>query len=294
MKFYKARVMFVLIGALFLGVSFVCAETIILKSGLTFEGKIIEKTDEHIKVDFQGVPLTYYFDQIESIDGIKVEEKTEKNNSQILTEAKVESASTPAKQNHNYINNKFNFRFTIPDGWALIDEDNYSEYWRKLSERAQMEKGFKAVCFLVEQFNLGVLDGPSFMDETFPVAIVLARLKAVPENMKQYSLDRIVKIVYDDNKRKYSLVEKSSKGKIKIDFKEIKNVSKESILKITMSSSDKQDGKTGWVVMYRYVYVNQVKTEINDFFVSGMCYLDQSKEYGPVYDNFVKDFQVFE
>jgi hypothetical protein len=37
------------------------AETIVLKSGKTIEGKLIEKTDEHIKIDFQGVPLTYFF-----------------------------------------------------------------------------------------------------------------------------------------------------------------------------------------------------------------------------------------
>ena len=48
------------------------AETIILKSGKTVEGKIIEKTDKYIKIDFQGMPLTYYSDEIESIDGKKL------------------------------------------------------------------------------------------------------------------------------------------------------------------------------------------------------------------------------
>ncbi len=48
------------------------AETIVLKSGKKVEGKIIAKTDEYIKIDFQGVPLTYFFDEIESIDGEKV------------------------------------------------------------------------------------------------------------------------------------------------------------------------------------------------------------------------------
>jgi len=45
------------------------AEIIVLKSGKTMEGKLIEKTDKYIKIDFQGVPLTYYFDEIQSIDG---------------------------------------------------------------------------------------------------------------------------------------------------------------------------------------------------------------------------------
>jgi len=45
------------------------AVTVVFKSGKTIEGEIIEKTDEYIKLEFQGVPLTYYFDDIESIDG---------------------------------------------------------------------------------------------------------------------------------------------------------------------------------------------------------------------------------
>jgi len=43
--------------------------TIQLKSGKTVEGKTIEKTDEYIKIEYYGIPLTYYFDEIESIDG---------------------------------------------------------------------------------------------------------------------------------------------------------------------------------------------------------------------------------
>ena len=51
---------------------FTFAETIGLKSGKTVEGKLIEKTDKYIKIDFQGVPLTYFFDEIESIDAKKI------------------------------------------------------------------------------------------------------------------------------------------------------------------------------------------------------------------------------
>jgi len=44
-------------------------ETILLKNGKTIEAEIIEKTDVYIKVGYYGVPLTYYLDEIESIDG---------------------------------------------------------------------------------------------------------------------------------------------------------------------------------------------------------------------------------
>lgn len=43
------------------------ADTIVLKSGKTVEGKIIERTDKYIKIDFQGVLLTYFNDDIRSI-----------------------------------------------------------------------------------------------------------------------------------------------------------------------------------------------------------------------------------
>ena len=48
---------------------FAFAETIVLKSGKTVEGKMLEKTDTYIKLNINGMPITYYTDQIERIDG---------------------------------------------------------------------------------------------------------------------------------------------------------------------------------------------------------------------------------
>ncbi|MFA6281264.1 MAG: hypothetical protein WCY05_02020 [Candidatus Omnitrophota bacterium] len=47
--------------------SSVFAETIVLKSGKTVEGKILEQTDKYIKVDIEGISITYYLDEIQSI-----------------------------------------------------------------------------------------------------------------------------------------------------------------------------------------------------------------------------------
>ena len=59
----------VLISILFLSFPiYTLAETVILKSGKTLEGKITDKTDKYIKIDVEGVLLTYYFNEIESID----------------------------------------------------------------------------------------------------------------------------------------------------------------------------------------------------------------------------------
>ncbi|MCX5668949.1 MAG: hypothetical protein NTX89_02345 [Candidatus Omnitrophica bacterium] len=66
----RSIILVLIIYICFSGSSF--AETILLKSGRTVEGKLIKKTDEYIKIDFQGMPLTYYLEDIESIDGEKV------------------------------------------------------------------------------------------------------------------------------------------------------------------------------------------------------------------------------
>lgn len=45
------------------------AQTVIkLKSGKTIEGELIEKTDKYIKLKFHGVSLTYWIDEVESIN----------------------------------------------------------------------------------------------------------------------------------------------------------------------------------------------------------------------------------
>ncbi|MCX5693633.1 MAG: hypothetical protein NT014_00640, partial [Candidatus Omnitrophica bacterium] len=50
----------------FLSLSF--SQTITLKSGQKIEGKIIEQTDKYVKVEFEGVELIFYNDEIFSID----------------------------------------------------------------------------------------------------------------------------------------------------------------------------------------------------------------------------------
>lgn len=58
-------VLFCLPGALF-------AAEIVLRSGQKVEGAIIEQTDTYVKVDFMDVPLTYFLEDIDSIDGVSV------------------------------------------------------------------------------------------------------------------------------------------------------------------------------------------------------------------------------
>lgn len=64
------KAMEILLLALCLSFSTIAlAETVVLKSGKMVEGKIVEKTDKYIKVDFYGVILAYSTDEIERVDG---------------------------------------------------------------------------------------------------------------------------------------------------------------------------------------------------------------------------------
>jgi len=58
------------ISLLFLGNVF--CDTIILKSGKQVEGSIKERTNDAVKVDMEGVVITYYLMDIDSINGQKV------------------------------------------------------------------------------------------------------------------------------------------------------------------------------------------------------------------------------
>jgi len=65
-KIVSLSLMLVLSGFCF--ISLVFAENIYLKSGKVVKAKIIEKTDKYIKVDFEGVTLTYFNEDIDHIE----------------------------------------------------------------------------------------------------------------------------------------------------------------------------------------------------------------------------------
>lgn len=45
------------------------AETIYLKNGTKIEGRIVEKSEQQVKVDIRGMTLTYFTDEIDRIEG---------------------------------------------------------------------------------------------------------------------------------------------------------------------------------------------------------------------------------
>ena len=43
-------------------------DIIILKSGKKIAGKIVEQTDDHVRIEIEGIPITYYSDEIEKVE----------------------------------------------------------------------------------------------------------------------------------------------------------------------------------------------------------------------------------
>lgn len=121
----------ILVFLLLFSASLSSAETIQLKSGKTIEGKIVEKTDKYIKVDIGiGVPITYFLDDIVSIDGQEIglnrdispttpqiniapQPSNEINSGSYVDE----STQSLAKQHNYFIHESGLFRFVPPDGF---------------------------------------------------------------------------------------------------------------------------------------------------------------------------------
>lgn len=103
------------------------AETIVLKSGKIVGGKIIEKTDKYIKIDRYGVPITYFFDEIDTIDGINLHKNTnELKEATNLTNNKFNEETSLSNRNI-YNNSKYGVSLLIPEGW-FVDDNARSEF----------------------------------------------------------------------------------------------------------------------------------------------------------------------
>lgn len=83
------------------------AETLVLKSGESVEGSVVERTGTYIKIDFNGVPLTYFLEDVESIDGIKVALEKKEENSPVTSIPGV-GFKVIAKENKDFLKDKKN------------------------------------------------------------------------------------------------------------------------------------------------------------------------------------------
>ncbi len=75
------------------------SETILLKSGQKVEGRVTERTDNYVKLDFFGVDLVYYKEEIASItQGVSGNENTSSPQLESLYQAYASSLNLPPEQ----------------------------------------------------------------------------------------------------------------------------------------------------------------------------------------------------
>jgi hypothetical protein len=54
--------------AIFLSISVACfADTILLKSGAKIDAPVIERTENYIRANIEGMPVTYYTEEIQKV-----------------------------------------------------------------------------------------------------------------------------------------------------------------------------------------------------------------------------------
>lgn len=122
------------------------ADTVHLKSGKTVEGKIIKETDDYIKIETMGFPITYFKDTIKEI--IK-EEKPKESKESDLTILEDEGP-----EQKNFFMETYNddiLSAQVPAIWKRIDSflfpfESYSDrVMRIISHKAAYDPGFLAL-----------------------------------------------------------------------------------------------------------------------------------------------------
>lgn len=168
---------FILLG-IFISITAISfAETIALESGNVVEGKIVDRNDDFIKVDTgAGIEITYYLDEIESIDGElltpiepvvppKKPEVFERKQAEVMDYSGEESILQRAYQNNvlekeppltakiptevvsveknqamsEYVNENFGVKFSYPTDWQVFDRDTHPDIFFSLGSPQQMD-----------------------------------------------------------------------------------------------------------------------------------------------------------
>ncbi len=102
---------YIILFLLIMNLPLVFAETIVLKSGKQIEGKIIEKTDQYLKIEIEGIPVTYWLDEIERVDEKASFPSQVAISESISSKSEIEKIITPKVE--DYLKNK-KYKDTIP------------------------------------------------------------------------------------------------------------------------------------------------------------------------------------
>ena len=164
------------------------AESLKLKTGETIEGKLVEKTNSHVKMDVSGIILTYFVDDIESTswDTSKAAENT--TGARNITSEKNSNGNTSSEE--YYINDKAGIIAWHPRDWIVYDKTKNPYIFKTLIPQESKDKTFNYVCAFSpskDKYNLDPL--------------VMVVIQSVPNNLKDLSSDALADVLKDNMKR---------------------------------------------------------------------------------------------
>ncbi|MEI8349258.1 MAG: tetratricopeptide repeat protein [Candidatus Omnitrophota bacterium] len=115
------------------------AETILLKSGKVIEGKILEQSPAGIKIDFAGVTLFYYTEEVQAIDGKSVSSAIQQTGIQAVSSDKkffaqnIEAALKTTKRIHVISNEALHVSEAVSSASEYIVDIDFTNKIMKIS-----------------------------------------------------------------------------------------------------------------------------------------------------------------
>lgn len=123
----------ILILAVLLSSSFSLAETVVLKNGKTIKGTLVSASEEPVKIDFRGVTLIYFTEDIQSIDSNDVQDFLKVKSP---LEARQSEFYDFSIGSHNIRGNTIEFKF--PVGKNMLYLFNLSDWKGPREDRAKL------------------------------------------------------------------------------------------------------------------------------------------------------------
>ena len=161
------------------------AETVVLKSGKTVEGKLIEKTDEYIKIDFLGAPLTYFLDEIESIDGNKLIPPLVTEDKKLSNSSNPSSFSELLDKDVYYAPEGYDIKIKIPKGWHMANKTINADTFNLLGKAMREKEGLEPIVIFLKDSG----------DEECPVMISLGVRQTRPNITITQRMEHIAGVI---------------------------------------------------------------------------------------------------
>ena len=114
--------------------------TLILKSGKIVDGKVIEETDDSIRIEYEGIALTYYLDEIEKIQLQEISEQAESDSDNMETvknsndridqpQETIDSGQKNVNVGQNdqgWLNTHMTYGDLLNQGRSYLDQEDYT------------------------------------------------------------------------------------------------------------------------------------------------------------------------